>query len=191
MSTADSVRRRRVASERPIGGEFSARAWRGVGPHPHDPRAFDVANRVAELIVAALPGTDIEHVGSTAVPDLPGKNVVDLQITVPAREIAKVRQALLDLGFARQSGPDPWPETRPMLVGTFRHDGVVFGLHCHVIPADDPGALEMPRFRDLLRQDPALRAAYASDKRRIAETTGDVHEYTRAKAAFIERLACQ
>ena len=175
-------------TERPIGRDFSARAWRGLGPHPHEPRAIEAAERVAALIVAARPGTRIEHVGSTAVPGLVGKGVIDLQITAPAGDIPRIARGLLELGFCPQSGRDPWPETRPMVVGTFRHAGLVFGLHCHVVPDHDPRVREMPQFRDRLRQDSALRDAYAAEKQRIARTTGDVHEYTRAKAEFIQRV---
>ncbi|MGN6793787.1 MAG: GrpB family protein, partial [Streptosporangiaceae bacterium] len=64
-----------------IGQEWDERTYKGVGPHRADRRATIVAAQVAALIAVARPGRIAEHVGSTAVPDLDGKNVVDLQVT--------------------------------------------------------------------------------------------------------------
>ena len=50
------------------------------------------------------PGTVVEHVGSSAVPGLPGKNVVDLGIEADPDDIPAITDALLSLGFGRQGG---------------------------------------------------------------------------------------
>lgn len=171
-----------------VGQEWDERTYRGVGPHRADPRAAPVAAQVAALIAAARPGTIADHVGSTAVPGLIGKNVVDLQITAGPAEVPAITGALVKLGFARQRGREPWPPERPMLEGTFRCRGGVFLLHCHVVPATDPDVRQMIEFRDLLRRDPAARQAYAADKRRITAGTSDSLDYTRAKTALIRRL---
>ena len=171
-----------------IGQEWDERAYKGVGPHRADPRAAEVAAQVAALIAVARPGTIAEHVGSTAVPSLAGKNVVDLQVTADPAEVPAITEALLGLGFARQRGRDPWPAERPMLEGTFRCSGGVFLLHCHVVPTTDPDVGQMIEFRDLLRRDPAARLAYAADKRRIAAQTSDSLDYTHAKGQLIRCL---
>lgn len=171
-----------------VGQEWDERTYRGVGPHPADPRAASVAAQVAALIAAARPGTIADHVGSTAVPGLIGKNVVDLQITACPAEVLAITGALVELGFARQRGREPWPPERPMLEGTFRCRGGVFLLHCHVVPITDPDVRQMIEFRDLLRRDPAARQAYAADKRRIAAATSDSLDYTHAKTALIRHL---
>jgi dephospho-CoA kinase len=171
-----------------VGQEWDQRTYRGVGPHPADPRAAVAAAQVAALIAAARPGAIAEHVGSTAVPGLIGKNVVDLQITAGPADVPVITCALLELGFARQRGREPWPQERPMLEGTFRCRGGVFLLHCNVVPATDPEARQMIEFRDLLRRDRAARQAYAAEKRRIADSTCDSLDYTRAKTALIRRL---
>jgi dephospho-CoA kinase len=86
------------------------------------------------LINQIRPGISADHVGSTAVPGLIGKNVVDLQITASLAEVPAITGALLGLGFAQQRGRDPWPPERPMLEGTFRSRDCVFAVHCHVVP---------------------------------------------------------
>lgn len=171
-----------------IGQEWDERTYKGVGPHRADRRATVVAAQVAALIAVARPGRIAEHVGSTAVPDLDGKNVVDLQVTADPAEVAAIADALLELGFVRQRGREAWPAERPMLEGTFRCRGGVFLLHCHVVPTTDPDVGQMIEFRDLLRREPAARLAYAADKRRIAAQTRDSMEYTHAKGELIRCL---
>ena len=172
----------------PIGQESDERTYRGVGPHRADRRAAAVAAQVAAEIAEARPGTIAEHVGSTAVPGLIGKNVVDLQITADPAHVPAIIDALLRLGFARQRGREPWPPERPMLEGTFRCAGAVFLLHCHVVPTTDPDVGQMMELRDLLRRDPVARRLYAADKRRIAAQTRDSMDYTHAKTQLIRRL---
>jgi dephospho-CoA kinase len=171
---------------KPIGQEWDARTYEGLGPHPADPRTAAVAATVLTVIGEA--GITGEHVGSTAVPGLIGKNIVDLQITADPAEIPAITGALLGLGFARQHGRDPWPPERPMLEGTFRCRGGVFLIHCHVVPTTDPDVRQMTEFRDLLRSDPAACAAYAADKRQITADISDSLDYTYAKTPLIRRL---
>src|SRR5208337_3066549 len=73
----------------------------------HDPRSFEVAKRVADLIESHLPDVRVEHVGSTAVPGCAGKGVVDLMILYPPGQLPEVREGLDALGFQRQTGDLP------------------------------------------------------------------------------------
>jgi len=177
-----------LVKRQPIGQGRDERTYNSVGLHRADRRAAAVATRVAAVIAEAWPGTIAEHVGSTAVPGLIGKNVVDLQITADPADVPATTEALLRLGFARHRGREPWLPERPMLEGTFRRAGAVFLLHCHVVPATDPDVGQMIEFRDLLRRDPVARRFYAADKRRIAAQTRDSLEYTHAKTQLIRRL---
>jgi GrpB-like predicted nucleotidyltransferase (UPF0157 family) len=105
-------------------------------------------------------------VGSTAVPGLAGKNTIDLLLAAEPAHIPAITQALLELGFQRQS-PAAFPPTRPMLWGTFRHGATEYGVHVHVVPASSPEVTAMRGFRDALRADPVLRRRYAALKRAI------------------------
>lgn len=155
---------------------------------PWDPRSPDVAARVAALVAAARPGTVAEHVGSTAVPGMPGKGVVDMVIEADPADVPEITHVLLGLGFGPQTHDDPFPPTRPMVRGAVEHDGTLFGLHVHVVPAGSGEADELRSFRDRLRADPVLRAAYEAEKRRIVtEVTTDPLQYAYAKSAFVER----
>ncbi len=84
---------------------------------PWDPRIDVAAARVIGLIQARRPDLVVHHTGSTAVPGLPGKGVLDLGIHARPEEIPAITRDLYELGFGPQTGADPWPPTRPMLVG--------------------------------------------------------------------------
>jgi GrpB-like predicted nucleotidyltransferase (UPF0157 family) len=171
-----------------IGQEHDARTYRGLGPHPSDPRAATAAAEIIALIEEALPGSAAEHIGSSAVPGLVGKNVVDLQITAEPGDVPRFTDTLLAIGFAQQTGPDPWPPERPMLEATYRVGDAVFGIHCHIVPTTFPDVGAMVALRDLLRADPVAREAYAAVKRELARRTDDVLEYTDGKTDAIRRL---
>jgi GrpB-like predicted nucleotidyltransferase (UPF0157 family) len=154
---------------------------------PWDARAPVVAARVAVLIRTVLPDARVEHIGSTAVPGCSGKGIVDLLLLYPPGALAAARDALASLEFQRQPGRDPWPEERPMRVGSVLHDGDRFALHVHVVAGGSAEEAWDLGFRDRLRADPALVEAYVARKREIiAEGVIDSVEYSRAKGPFIE-----
>jgi 5-(carboxyamino)imidazole ribonucleotide synthase len=161
-------------------------ATRPFGVHAADPRAPEVAAAVIELVRSALPDARIEHVGSTAVPGLPGKGVVDLMLVAPPGSVERIADRLVRIGFQRQGGPDPWPPTRPMLVGSVEWRGRSYALHLHVIPESSPEVREHRDFRDALRADPRLRRDYAAEKRRLAAVeNADWWTYSAGKDPWI------
>lgn len=167
-----------------------------IGPYPHpappaalrpwSPHALDAASRVVALIVAQLPDTPVEHVGSSAVPGCAGKGYLDF--VIPYRDeahLATIDVVLFALGFGRQRNDDPFPESRPMRTGTFAHLGETFLLHVHIVPRSSHEAEDLCRFRDALRRDARLVARYVALKRAVLDagiTQGD--DYARAKGAF-------
>ncbi|HEX5147770.1 MAG TPA: 5-(carboxyamino)imidazole ribonucleotide synthase, partial [Candidatus Limnocylindrales bacterium] len=148
-------------------------------------RTVEVADAVAALVREERPDIIVEHIGSTAVPGLPGKGIVDLAISTTPDELPGVVEVLMDLGFGPQPGPDPFPPTRPLLVGTMVRGDTTFRIHLHVQP--EPTELRRDlAFRDALRADPELLEAYASLKTQIVDggmTEG--HQYTYQKQAWI------
>src|SRR6476659_5712165 len=138
---------------------------------PWDPRLPEVAARVIAIIRAARPDLAVEHIGSTAVPGLPGKGIVDLGTEADPAEIPAITEAMYAVGFGPQPGPDPWPPTRPMHVGAYQYDGDEFRIHFHVHPRGGDLAKDL-RFRDALRADPALAKGYAAVKQQIVDAAG-------------------
>jgi GrpB-like predicted nucleotidyltransferase (UPF0157 family) len=150
------------ASKPPIGPYRRA----PVEVYQADPHAPEVARRLIALIATRWPPTPAEHVGSSAVAELPGKNIIDLLLPAEPADIPAVTQALLALGFRYQL-PAVFPASRPMLWGAFRHGSTDYRVHVHVVPASSPEVTAMRGFRDALRSDPILRCRYAALKRAI------------------------
>ncbi len=179
--TAPTLHSPPVTTSQPIGPD--QRRKLAVGPW--DPRIESAAERVIAVIQAKRPDLVVHHTGSTAVPGLPGKGVLDLGIHAQPDEIPGITRDLYDLGFSPQTGADPWPPTRPMLVGSVEADGATFNIHCHVIPDPAEFAADLA-FRDALRADPDLRDEYARLKTAIiAAGPADSLEYTYRKATWI------
>lgn len=155
-----------------------------VDPDPDWPRR---AGELREQLVGPLGRwltTDIHHVGSTAVPGLPAKPILDLMAGVTdlgqAPEIAAV------IAGSGWHYVPPELDQRP----SRRHFVHVVGGHRHAhLHLMRPGTADWQRhldFRDRLRADPALRDEYAALKRRLAAVhAGDREAYTEAKSGFI------
>jgi GrpB-like predicted nucleotidyltransferase (UPF0157 family)/mannose-6-phosphate isomerase-like protein (cupin superfamily) len=152
----------------------------------HDPRAIQAAEQVAHLIKTHLPYVTVEHIGSTAVPGCAGKGIVDFMVLYQPGQLAEVREGLDSLGFQKQTGRDPFPEERPMRIGSFEYDGSRFLLHAHVISSDSAEVVELRTFRDRLLADQTLVDQYVAVKRKIIEEgVTDPVDYCMHKGEFL------
>ncbi|HEX6039366.1 GrpB family protein [Longimicrobium sp.] len=128
----------------------------------------------------------IEHVGSTAVPELAGKPVLDVAIAVTSEAAADACIAPLQaLGYEYRGpyGDDPRRRYYVRDVNGAR----AVQIHLYVLPATAWD--EKLAFRDALRADPALAAAYAAEKQRVADAVDwDKGAYSLAKGPFVERV---
>ena len=130
---------------------------------------------VADLAIA------IEHVGSTSVPGLAAKPVIDLDVVLRSGDdlpAAVGRLATLgyahrgDLGIAGREAFEPPP-------GPPEH-------HLYVCPPDSSALANHLALRDRLRGDPELAAAYGALKQRLATAFAhDIDGYVDGKTAFI------
>ena len=171
------------SSERPIG----TYERRPVAIGPWDPRVVEVAARVTAIVQGRRPDLHVEHIGSTAVQGLPGKGIVDLAAETEPAAIPGIVAELYELGFGPQPGPDPWPPTRPMLVGSYTLDERAYRIHFHLQPVGGDLPIDL-RFRDALRGDPALAADYARVKGAIVDAADgplDGVAYQDAKGVWI------
>ncbi len=128
----------------------------------------------------------VEHVGSTSVPGLAAKPIVDMIVVVPnAADEPSYLPALLAAGYVLRVREPDWHEHR--MVRTPALDA-----HVHVFPA---GCLEVRRqlaFRDRLRRDADDRRLYESTKRRLAnQDWADMNAYARAKSDVVEQITAR
>jgi len=128
----------------------------------------------------------IEHIGSTAVPGLAAKPIVDLLVGVPSLEEARSRcvEPIKSLGytympqyaswlpgelFFRKGPPGPWTH------------------HVHVMEPSHPRWENFVLFRDYLRVHPEVARAYADIKRELAAAFKDnIAGYRNGKRQFVE-----
>ena len=129
----------------------------------------------------------IEHVGSTAVPALDGKPVLDIAIAVATDADADsciVPMQTLGYAYRGPYGDDP---RRRYYVRDDETGERMVHVHLYVLPA---AAWDQKlAFRDALRADRALAAAYAAEKYRVAESVAwDKAAYSVAKGPFVQRV---
>jgi GrpB-like predicted nucleotidyltransferase (UPF0157 family) len=149
---------------------------------PYDPRWPKLFSVEAARLGDALGETAarIEHIGSTAVPGLAAKPVIDIQISVPALEPATPYAGALEgLGYGNWRDVHE-PDHRFCRDEPRRH-------HVHLVLAG--GVLEplRPLFRDYLVAQPQVAREYGELKVKAATTHGhDRDTYTLSKSGFIE-----
>ncbi|MEU0554207.1 GrpB family protein [Dactylosporangium sp. NPDC006015] len=152
--------------------------------HDHDPAWAAAARRAVEELTAALPGLfgAVEHVGSTAVPGLAAKPVIDLMAaTVALDAVVEADEVLGSLGYRRL-------ETGMRGRLFYRRDGSPVAYHLHVVTADTWDTRNERLLRDHLLRYAADRDEYGALKRRLAGAGHDGDAYTRAKTALIQRM---
>jgi GrpB-like predicted nucleotidyltransferase (UPF0157 family) len=154
-------------------------------PDPDWPRQYRIlAARIREALIWRV--LQLEHVGSTSVPGLPAKPVIDIDLTVadPGREQDYI-PALEKAGF-RLVIREPWWYGHRAL----RADEPPCNLH--VFGFDSPELVKHRIFRDWLRGNPAERDCYAAAKRQAAADANSrgehVMQYNARKQQVIREI---
>ncbi|MEU8155757.1 GrpB family protein [Micromonospora sp. NPDC048986] len=125
----------------------------------------------------------VEHVGSTAVPGLAAKPIIDIDLIVEdTAEEAAYLPALERLGY-RLVLREPWWHGHRMLVSPGED------VNLHVWPPGAPEPVRHRLFRDWLRSHPHDRERYAAAKRRLArDTAHQPRDYSLAKNDVIDEI---
>jgi GrpB-like predicted nucleotidyltransferase (UPF0157 family) len=156
-----------------------------IAPYdPAWPARFEVERQLLSGTLLSWMTGPIEHVGSTAVPGLAAKPVIDIMAPVESLEASRGALAVLeDVGY--QYAP-----YRVDVMHWFCKPG--FSLrthHLHLVPYGSPLWTERILFRDLLRSNAVVAREYAELKHRLAEAHRfDREAYTEAKGPFIARV---
>jgi GrpB-like predicted nucleotidyltransferase (UPF0157 family) len=145
-------------------------------------------DKVAGTIQRILGGAAlrVDHIGSTSVPGLAAKPVLDMMAGVA--NLAAARPAIVtltELGWA-------YAPHRPEAYWFYRPSDAELLAHTHHLHLTQPGSAlwrERLAFRDALRADSAVRDEYQALKRRLAtENEDDLAGYTSHKRAFVARV---
>lgn len=160
-----------------------------VGYDPAWPGRFaEQRSLVQELLGPWLAGP-VEHIGSTAVPGLRAKPIVDM--LAPVGSLASAQAAVPALAAA---GWQLWPDDpgRHYRLWFLRPAPEARTHHLQLIEYGDAHAVALVAFRDLLRADDGLRREYADLKGRLArQHPGSRNAYTNAKSTFVAQALRQ
>jgi GrpB-like predicted nucleotidyltransferase (UPF0157 family) len=151
---------------------------------PGWPDRFELLRReYAEAMAAAgVPVVAIEHVGSTSVPGLAAKPIIDCDVVVAQPDVAAASNVLVSLGFA------PEGDLGIPLRWAFKEPARLSGTNTYVIMDGSLSLRNHLGLRDVLRVDTALRDEYASVKRAAAARAANIDEYGQAKSAIIQKI---
>jgi GrpB-like predicted nucleotidyltransferase (UPF0157 family) len=157
----------------------------------YDPRwrdRFEAERAVLEQALGPWLDGDIEHVGSTAVPGLSAKPVIDM--IAPVRDLEAARGAfelLRVLGYGhREHRPEAHAFQKPAIAAWWE---ATHSLHLAERGSDI--WRERNAFRDALRADPALAAEYQDWKLRQARAAGAESAYAADKFPFVARVLAE
>lgn len=159
---------------------------------PYDPLWPILAVKEMARLQQALPAQhilDIQHVGSTAIPGLLAKPVIDIQIAVDSLVVIKSQaiEALKQLDYVFwDENPDP---TRLFFAKGMPPFGQKREAHVHIVEPGSPHWKDKLQFRDYLLTHPETREAYAQLKQQLeAQYRYDREQYTQSKTIFIQEV---
>ncbi len=141
-----------------------------------------------ELIGVFAPlSVEIQHIGSTSVPGLVAKPVIDVLLGAPGLNQVESRIPDLDaLGYRYVS---KYERELPMRRYFVRPAAITPRIHLHAVALHSDFWRMQLAFRDLLRSDARVRGEYQALKLELAERfSGDKSAYTAAKAPYIEMV---
>ncbi|MBN2240803.1 MAG: GrpB family protein [Dehalococcoidales bacterium] len=152
--------------------------------NPEWPALYDeTVDQLQQLIPPEI-GLRYEHYGSTSIPGMPAKPVVDILVEIPS--FNEARKRLLPV-FNRPECEYWWHNEHMLFVIRDRFLGHRTH-HVHAAPANHP-VWEGVIFRDYLRNHPNDAGRYADIKHRLAETySGNRETYTENKYAFVREI---
>jgi GrpB-like predicted nucleotidyltransferase (UPF0157 family) len=153
---------------------------------PWDPTwaaSFEAVRAQLERACADVPGHSVEHVGSTAVPHLAAKAVLDITVVVPPGHVDEAIAAVERAGYRHEGErgiPDRHAFTAPPHGPT---------RHVYVAVEGSLAVRNQLAVRDVLRQDPELRERYGQLKHSLAaRDLASMDEYVAAKTPLLQEI---
>ncbi|MBB5867152.1 GrpB-like predicted nucleotidyltransferase (UPF0157 family) [Allocatelliglobosispora scoriae] len=151
---------------------------------PSWPSRFDEEAAAIGALIGAWVTGGVHHVGSTAVPGLAAKPIIDIMAGVVDLESSRPCIELLgELSYLYA------PYRTDVMHWFCKSSPESRTHHLHLVPTGSPRFAEVLAFRDRLRVDPAAAAQYEALKRDLAARYPEDREaYTDGKAELIQRL---
>lgn len=153
---------------------------------PYDsqwPEKFEEEKKLIQETIGKYITGEINHVGSTAIPGLSAKPIIDIMVGVESLEASKPAIALLEkINYCY------YPYKAQFMHWFCKPSPEHRTHHLHLIPTASPEYKAKIAFRDYLRANPQVRQAYEDLKTKKAEQfRNDREAYTQAKTDFVKR----
>jgi GrpB-like predicted nucleotidyltransferase (UPF0157 family) len=155
-----------------------------VAYDPNWPKLFNEQAKRVGAVLEPFATRPVEHIGSTAVPGLRAKPIIDMFVTLRSYDDGiEIATALRSIGWA--SAPEPDDDELRRL--SFCFPNVEYRTHhLHAIDHESQHWRAWLAFRDALRRDPAAAARYGSLKEQLAhEFADDRDAYRAGKGNFV------
>lgn len=151
---------------------------------PHDPAWKDDFQAEKNRIAAALddPSVLIEHVGSTAIPTIHAKPIIDIAVLCGEKGLEPLALALRVLGYDYRGQFD---EERGHYYAVLDRGNVRL-CQAHIFTEANADWHSKLRFRDVLRRNPELAHEYDDYKRRLAKVAANKSEYAEIKTRWVD-----
>jgi GrpB-like predicted nucleotidyltransferase (UPF0157 family) len=164
---------------------------------PWDPQWPTLFQLEKEYLLQCLPPDvvrRIEHFGSTAIPGLPAKPIIDILVEVSDLQAVQeqVVPILIDQGYEylwRPTNGDDGPPFYAWFIK--RNDTGQRTHHIHMVEAHFHEHWERLLFRDYLLSRQELAREYAQLKQQLAQTATNRVDYTQGKSEFIKRVTAE
>jgi GrpB-like predicted nucleotidyltransferase (UPF0157 family) len=151
---------------------------------PHDPTWEEDFLAEKERINAHLgdPSARIEHVGSTSIPTVHAKPILDIAILCGEKGLEPLTQTLKALGYEYRG---PYDDEAGHFYAV-RDNGPVRVCQAHIFTEATPEWHANLKFRDVLRRNHELAREYDEYKRGLAEVAANKTEYAEVKSRWVD-----
>lgn len=154
--------------------------------HPYDEKLPQVFEDIKSLINDTIPDIQVEHIGSSSMPGVGGRNVLDIAIPSLTQKHEAIRTKLKQIGFE----DSPFPHYLPLLVASTAFEGGKYIILMYVVSPDNETYKNWISFRNHMRTHPDDAKEYNDTKKQVikeGKTRGDL--YQNAKAPFLQKIS--
>ena len=156
---------------------------------PYNNRAPKIFEDIRRFLCETIPyEINVEHIGSTAVPGLGGKGIIDILIITKRKYMWKIFELLKSKGY--KSNPNTGnPPERLFVSGPYKYGSKELHIHIHITFYGSQEHKDKLLFRDYLRQHPEETKKYYELKKQWSlEAGSDASKYTKLKTSYITRI---
>jgi len=134
-----------------------------------------------------LSKANIEHIGSTSIPNVGGKGIIDIMVSVPKKEINKIKKQLQREGYILK--PKAGDKDRIFFEKDYKYNGKIRRVHLHLTTNNSNVWKNAIQFRDYLIEDKGERKRYETIKMKAVKISkGEGKVYRKYKEKFFKEV---